>query len=218
MVLRRRESYYMHEGKQVRDKPYLEEIRFRVIEDNNVALFALKSTEIDDLEMTPEQWVSQTGGEDFYAENTKATGLEWLYFAFEWNCASEFFNDRRVRTAMSYAFDHDEMLNVILYGLNQPCTGIFHPSSWMASKVTKKPFKQDLDKAEELLEAAGWEFRDGDNLRSKMIDGRKVPFDFNLIVTNVPERVRICNLWRRTLIALGSSASSSRSSVSPIRK
>ncbi|MEX2138793.1 MAG: ABC transporter substrate-binding protein [Pirellulales bacterium] len=203
MVLRRRESYYLHDGKQVRDKPFFREVRFRVIEDGNVALLALKSGEVHDLEMNSEQWVSQTSSADFYEENTKATGLEWLYFAFEWNCASQYFDDRRVRMAMSYAFDHDEMLNVILYGLNEPCTGIFHPTAWMASKTPKAPFKQDLDKAEELLEAAGWDFRDGDNVRSKLIDGRKVPFDFTMITTNVPERVRICNLLAQNLNRIG---------------
>jgi peptide/nickel transport system substrate-binding protein len=60
-----------------------------------------------------------------------------------------------------------------------------------------------LDQAEELLEAAGWDFRDGDNVRSKIIDGRKVPFDFTLITTNVPERVRICNLLAQNLNRIG---------------
>jgi peptide/nickel transport system substrate-binding protein len=203
MVLRRRDGYYMHDGKQVRAKPYFREVRFRVIEDNNVALLALKSGEVNDLEMIPEQWVSQTNDDEFYAENTKATGLEWLYFAFEWNCTSRYFNDKRVREAMSYAFDHDEMLNVILYGLNQPCTGNFHPTAWMASKTKRTPYKQDLDKAEDLLEEAGWLLRDGDTLRSKIIDGEKVPFDFTIITSNVPERVRICNLLSQNLSRIG---------------
>src|SRR5690606_21567228 len=82
IVLKRRESWYMHNGKQVREKPYFEEIRFRIIKDTNTALLALKGQDIEEFELTPEQWTTQTNDEDFYKYNTKATGLEWVYFYF----------------------------------------------------------------------------------------------------------------------------------------
>ena len=55
-VVRRRESYYMHNGKQVRPKPYFKEVRFKVIEDLNTALLALKAGEIEEVELRAEQW------------------------------------------------------------------------------------------------------------------------------------------------------------------
>src|SRR6185295_10714537 len=58
-VVRRRDSYYMHNGKQVRLKPYFKEIRVKVIEDLNTALLALKAGQIEDMELRPEQWASQ---------------------------------------------------------------------------------------------------------------------------------------------------------------
>jgi hypothetical protein len=33
---------------------------------------------------------------------------------------------------MSYAFDHDRMLEKICLGLYEPCAGNFAPGSWMA--------------------------------------------------------------------------------------
>ena len=42
-VVRRRENYYMHDGKQVRPKPYFREVRVKAIEDFNTALLALKA-------------------------------------------------------------------------------------------------------------------------------------------------------------------------------
>src|SRR6185295_7044342 len=99
IVLRRRESFYMHKGKQVRDKPYFKEIRFRILTDSNTSLLAVKSGEVDALEMNPEQWQTQTTGEDFYNRNTKSKALEWVYFYFGWNCKSPFFSDVRVRKA-----------------------------------------------------------------------------------------------------------------------
>src|SRR5690606_10824185 len=115
-------------------KPYFKTIRFRIMEDNNTALLAIEKGSIDDLELTPEQWTTQTESDDFYRRNTKATGLEWVYFYFGWNNDSPLFNDPRVRTAMSYTFDYTELLDKLLYGLNEPSNGIFHHTAWMAPK------------------------------------------------------------------------------------
>jgi len=203
IVLERREEWYMFEGKQVRDKPYFKTIRFRIMEDNNTALLAIEKGSIDDLQLTPEQWKTQTETDDFYRRNTKATGLEWVYFYFGWNNDSPLFNDPRVRTAMSYAFDYTELLDKLLYGLNEPSNGIFHHTAWMAPKDAAPPYKQDLDKAEQLLDEAGWEDHDGDGIRDKEINGRTVRFEFNVLVSNVPERIKICNLLKENLDKIG---------------
>jgi peptide/nickel transport system substrate-binding protein len=84
-VMRRRESYYMHNGKQVRDKPFLKEIRTRVVTDPNTALLALKSGDVDDLTLSAEQWVTQTDDDDFYRANTKVSGSEWTEAQITWN-------------------------------------------------------------------------------------------------------------------------------------
>jgi peptide/nickel transport system substrate-binding protein len=203
LVLKRRESYYMHDGKEVRHKPYLEEIRMRVIPDPNTALLAFKGGDIDEMELLPEQWVNQTTDQDFYRRNTKTTALEWTYYFFGWNCRSPYFSDRRVREAMSYAFDHQEMLENLLYGLNERCTGNFHPTAPWASKKPKKIYEQDFDKAEELLEQAGWTDSDGDGIRDKIIDGRLRRFEFSIICLNTSERIKICNLLKQNLDQIG---------------
>ena len=185
IVLTRREDYYMHNGRQVRDKPYFKEVRFRIIPDPTVALLALKKGEIDEMILRPEQWQTQTDSDDFYRLNTKAFGLEWVYFYFCWNTDTPFFSDARVRKAMSYSFNYREMLDKLLYGLYEPCNGVFHQTSpWAPAKGVLKPYKQDLDKAEELLDEAGWTDSDGDGVRDKMIGGRRVKFEFRIICNN----------------------------------
>ncbi len=51
---------------------------------------------------------------------------------------------------MSYAFDYKEMLNKLLFGLCEQCTGITHPAAWYAPKTPLPPYHQDLDKAAEV--------------------------------------------------------------------
>jgi peptide/nickel transport system substrate-binding protein len=203
IVCERRESYYMVNGKQVREKPFFKEIRFKVIEDPSTALLAVKKGDIEEMAITPEQWVTQTGDSQFYEQNTKVRDTEWVYFYFGWNCKTPFFEDARVRNAMGLAFDHDEMLTRHQHGLSEPGTGIFHPASIWAPDPAPEPLKQDRAKAEELLDAAGWTDSDGDGFRDKEINGRKVDFEFTILVSNRPDRIDICNLLAENLDDIG---------------
>ncbi len=203
-VVRRRESSYMYKGKQVREKPYYKEVRVKVIEDFNTALLALKAGEIEEMELRAEQWASQTNGDDYYKRNTKVTAPEWTEFHLEWNMKSPYFEDKRVRQAMSYAFDYDEFLNKICRGLYQPCAGAFHPEAWYFPKTdSPKPYQQDLDKAEDLLDAAGWKDTDGDGIRDKEINGKRVPFQFTLMTFQTETGLQCATLMKECLAKIG---------------
>jgi peptide/nickel transport system substrate-binding protein len=199
IILTARESYYMHEGKQVRDRPHFQTVRFRIRPNESVALLALKAGDIDEMQLSPQLWETQTNNDDFYQANTKVRGVEWLEFHFLWNEKEPFFRDKRVRQAMSYAMDYDELLQRLRYGLDEPCNGVFHPTAkWYPSK--ELPFyQQDLAKAEQLLEEAGWVDSDGDGIRDKVVDGRKVKFEFTMLTVNKPDRVDICTLMKESL-------------------
>ncbi|MEN0109837.1 MAG: ABC transporter substrate-binding protein [Planctomycetota bacterium] len=203
VLLRRRESYFMHEGEQVRDKPYFARVRHRILEDQNTQLLALKAGDVDEALLGAEQWRTQTTGDDFYAVNTKARGAEWTYFYIGWNLNSPLFEDLRVRRAMAYTMNYQEMLEDLCYGLYPQCWGTFHPDSWMFPKDPRELYSQNLDAAEDLLDEAGWDDSDGDGVRDKEIDGRLVPFRFSLLVSNKPDRVAICNLFREDLESIG---------------
>ena len=203
IVLARRDAYYMHDGTQVRDKPYFKDIRFKVIQDPETALLALRKGDIEEIQLTPEQWQSRTDNNDFYAKNTKAYALEWVYFYFGWNCKTPYFSDKRVRQAMGYAFNHEEMLEKHRYGLDEASNGIFHKTSRFAPKPGPVPFTQDLEKAEELLEEAGWEDTDSDGILDHEFNGKRVPFEFTMLVSNRQDRIDICNLLRENLDQIG---------------
>lgn len=203
ILLKRRESWYMQDGKQVRTRPYFERVRLRIIEDPNTALLALKNGKIDEMALNPELWKTQTEDDDFYKTCTKANGLEWVYFYFGWNCETLFFKDKEVRQAMSYAFNHKEMLDELCYGLYQPCTGIYHETAWMSPKPMSKPYTQNLAKAEKLLDDAGWIDHDGDGIRDKEFDGKIIPFRFSIMTSSQPLSLSICTLLKENLAQIG---------------
>jgi peptide/nickel transport system substrate-binding protein len=202
-VLTRRESYYMHDGKQVRPKPYVKEIRVKVIEDLNTALLALKTGQIEEMMLRPEQWFTQADDANFYRLNTKVHAIEWTEFHFVWNQKTPFFSDKRVRQAMSWAYDYNELLTTICRGLYQPAQGPFNPTSWAFPKNPPQPYHQDLDKAEDLLDEAGWTDSDGDGIRDKVINGRVVPFEFTLLTYQTETGLQAATLLKECLGKIG---------------
>lgn len=206
IILKRRDSYYLFNGKQVRPKTKFAQMRFRIIEDANTRLLALKSGDIEEGELETEQWQTQTNSDDYYRENTKVAGSEWLYLYIGWNLDTNkvpFFGDPRVRKAMAYAFNEKQMLDDLCFGLYDQCNGIFHPDAWMYPKDGVQAIHQDLDKAENLLDEAGWVDTDNDGIRDKEINGKRVKFEFTLLVSQKPDRIAICNLLRENLESIG---------------
>ncbi len=133
-------------------------------------------------------------------------GPEWTYFFIDWNMDSQrcpFFTDKRVRRAMAHAMNYEELIDDLCFGLFPRATGIFHPDSWMHPKNSAPLIEFDLDKAEDLLDAAGWVDSDGDGVRDKEINGELVPFEFTLLVATKPDRIAIANLLRENLENIG---------------
>jgi len=203
ILLERRDDWYMHDGKQVRRKPHFKRIRFQVIADPNTQRLALNRGDIHDLELQATQWVTQTNDEDFYKLNTKVRGEQWVYYFIGWNVEKPQFTDVKVRKALAYAVDYDYIMNKLLHGLWPPCTGTFHPDSWMGPTEARSPYKQDLEKAVALLEEAGWKDTDSDGIRDKEIGGKKRNFEFVLTTPNQPWRVDVCNSFANTLSRIG---------------
>jgi peptide/nickel transport system substrate-binding protein len=202
-VVERRDNYFTVNGKDVRPKPYIKEIRTKVIEDQNTALLAQKAGDIEEMELRAEEWATKTNGDDFYEHNTKVRATEWTEFHFEWNLKSPYFADKRVRQAMSCAFDYREFLHTISHDVYTPCAGMFHPDSWMFPKNGPKPYQQDLDKAEDLLDEAGWKYTDGDGVRDKEIDGKRVPFKFTLLTYQTEAGLQAATLMKTCLEKIG---------------
>ena len=85
------------------------------------------------------------------------------------NCQSVFFEDARVRRAVSYAISRQDIVDIVLQGRGMPISQP-HPMSWGYNPDIV--IEQDLDKAAELMDAAGWTLNPNTGLREK--DG--VPF------------------------------------------
>ena len=201
VVLRRRDEWSTVDGAPVRDIPTFREIEFRIIEDSDAAFAALEAGTIDEMLLAPEQWRLAGGAGN--GRWTPVAASEWTVAFFAWNIDTPLFADRRVRRAMTYAFDHEWMLRELFSGLYDPATGPFHEGSWAAPRKRQSAAQQDLQRAQQLLDDAGWVDTDKDGIRDRDLDGHPLPFEFTMLVADQPLRIQTCERLRDDLARIG---------------
>lgn len=166
-------------------KPHYKKVILKIIQDDNIKLLRFETEEIDNVRMIEKQFALQSGPDTPFAKvGNKLRSSQWAYryLGFNMDGSNPFFADRRVRRAMSHAFDRDRIIRQLTFSLAQSCHGIFHPQSKHFDPSTKL-VKFDLDEAERLLDEAGWKVdEEGGGWRYKDIDGSKVKFSFTLDV------------------------------------
>jgi len=171
ILLQRNPRYW---GKPV----FLDRISFRVITDSPVALQVLKKREMDWMGLTPLQWVRQTGSERFDANFTKIKFYEPYYSYIGWNARRVYFQDRRVRTALTYLVDRRKILDRLLFGMGVVASGTFYVNS-PEYDPSMEPLPYDPQRARQLLAEAGWADRDGDGV----LDKEGVAFRFEFLIS-----------------------------------
>jgi peptide/nickel transport system substrate-binding protein len=192
IVLERNEDYF--EG-----APYIKRIVYRIVPDTTTMFLELQSGGLDYMGLTPLQYARQTESPAFKRRFNKYRYPAFAYTYLGYNLRKPMFQDRRVRQAITYAIDKQEIVDGVLLGLGQPATGPYKPGSWPYNpEVQRYPYAPD--KARALLDAAGWKDRDGDGVRDK--DGQALAFT---ILTNQgnDQRIKAGEIIQRRLQEVG---------------
>ena len=179
-----RDPNYWGKDKAGIEQAYLDWIKFRIINNDDAALVTLKSGGVDYIErLNPVQGVRGTNSERFKREFQKLEYYYPYYAYIGWNNNHPIFSDKRVRQAMTYFTDRKQIVKSILFGFGEVVDSpiyIFRPE--YNKSLLIRPY--DPTKAMELLKEAGWRDSDGDGILDKVIDGRKVPFRFEIKVSS----------------------------------
>ncbi|GIX47609.1 MAG: peptide-binding protein [Candidatus Tectimicrobiota bacterium] len=178
-VVLERDPDYWGTGKPGLDQPYLDRRVFRVFTNPDAALVALKAGQLDAMGLTPIQHLRQTQGRRFRKQFAKYLYYTPGYTYIGWNNAHPIFRDRRVRQAMTYLTNRQQMVQTILFGLGKVVDSpvyLFRPE--YDQTLYSHPY--DPQKARQLLGEAGWRDRDGDGLLDNVLDGQPVTFRFEL--------------------------------------
>ncbi len=159
-------------------RPNIDSVLWRIIPDTATQFLELKNQGIDYMGLDALQYQRQTGGEFFEKNFNKYKYLSSSYTYLGYNLRRKLFQDVRIRRALTYAIDKQEIVKGVLLGMGQATSGPYKPGTyWYNDNVAKYPYNPK--KAKELFAQAGWTDSDGDGWLDK--DGKRFEF---IIITN----------------------------------
>lgn len=109
------------------------------------------------------------------------------------------FNEPKVRKAFNFAVDKQAITDHILQSYARPVTGVF-PPEFPGGRLKEPLFRQDTDKAKNLLFEAGWRDKDGDGF----VEPWQNPhLELTLYYQNNDQSYAICRKVQENLAAAG---------------
>ncbi len=198
VTLKRNENYW---NKDVVPN-YAKQIIFKIIQDQNAAVVAAKNKEVDYMfVIQPADFFENVKNPEQF-NIKKALVLEPVYVYIAWNNSKPYFTDRKVRMALSLAVDRQSIIDNLLFGAAVPIQShVFYKSKFINNNLPAIPY--DIEKSKQLLDEAGWKDSDGDGIRDKMIDGKKVDFKFTFMNNNNPKRKKVMLVVIESLKQIG---------------
>ena len=101
-------EYYWQEG-----KPYIDELVYKVVDDDNQALNQLLAGEIDGIE---DLSLSNASNVDGNADTKTATSFSYNVEELFFNTLDEHFSDEHVRRALAMAIDRESLTKALTFG------------------------------------------------------------------------------------------------------
>jgi len=181
---------------------YANKIVYKIIQDQNAAVVAAKNKEVDYMfVIQPADFFENVKNPEQF-NIKKALVLEPVYVYIAWNNERPLFRDKKVRTALSYAIDRQNIIDKLLFSSAVPIQShIFYKSKFLNANLPKIDY--DIEKAKQLLDEAGWKDTDGDGIRDKVIDGKKTDFKFTFMNNNNPKRKKVMLVVIESLKQIG---------------
>lgn len=177
----------------------------QIIPDKDYAFQKLLREEIDVMELTLEQFKDKSTVPEFENSYRKVALYTRSYDFIGYNQSDgpEFLRLANVRRAITMALDREKIIRMVCAGMGVVVTGPSHIHSWGYDNYID-PLPYSPAKAVELLEGEGWDNLDPDNVRYKIIGGKKVRLDFRLMTHGDSEpRKDTLNFVRQELGKVG---------------
>ena len=128
----------------------------RIIPDTSSQFLELTADNIDLMNINPIQFQRVFPSRKDLRDKIglyKELGNGYTYLGF--NLKKEPFNDKRIRRALNFAIDKDEIIKGVLLGLGEPLSSPYKPGTrWNNTKL--KPYPYNSNKALALLNEAGY--------------------------------------------------------------
>lgn len=159
------------------EEPYYDEVIVKYIPEASSRLQALQTGEVDLI------YGADLISYDDYNQALSLNGIEGainegntLTRNLVLNASSTLLSDIRVRQAIAYAVNKDEITTGLTYGYETSATSLFAPGAPYTDIAYNNTWNYDLDKANALLDDAGWVLNESTGIREK--DGQKLTLNY----------------------------------------
>ncbi|RMH60174.1 MAG: peptide-binding protein, partial [Zetaproteobacteria bacterium] len=152
----------------------------RIIPDPATQFLELSAGRLDSMTLSPLQYSRLFERKPLLRRDYKRYKyLDFVYTYLGFNLQRPLFADVRVRRAIAYAIDRQEIIDGVLLGLGERIASPYKPHTfWVNENLKPRPYLPE--KARKLLASAGWSDHDGDGILDK--DGH--PFRFTILTNN----------------------------------
>lgn len=159
---------------------YPKRLIFETINDFNTALTALVDEKLDFIYVTPiKEYIELDNSPKFKQNYVKSEPQMLAYQAIGVNVKDKILSDVKVRQALCYLTNVDQIIEKVMYGKGTRLVGSILPMKKDAYNKDITPYPFDVAKAKALLAEAGWADTDGDGVLDKVIDGKKTKFEIS---------------------------------------
>lgn len=189
----------------------VETVYWVVRQDPDARFSSFRAGEIDVTPTTVDQHFQLDEGNN--PDQLTYSYPELAYEYYHWNLRMAKFQDKRVREAMCWAVDRQQLVDRVLRGLGQVANGPTHPIAWdYDSQLQEIHPGFDPERTVELMEEAGWTIERTDNgeiaedavWTKTTEDGETMEMSLEIAVNQgAQERQRFAVLMQRQLGELG---------------
>ncbi|MBU0683637.1 MAG: peptide-binding protein [Candidatus Omnitrophica bacterium] len=159
ILLNANPDYYEH-------IPGIKRYVYKIVPDQSVQFLELVTGEVSSMNLNPYQFLYRSDTKRFKENINKYKYLAHAYTYIGYNQQDPFFKDKKVRQALSLAINKREIIDAVLLGLGEPCTGPFLPGTPYYD-FTVSGYEYNPEKAKTLLNEAGWKDSDKDGVLEK---------------------------------------------------
>ena len=180
-------------------RPNIDQFLYRIIPDSSTMFQELLSGGVDMMGLNPLQYLRKSETRRIRENYQKFRYPANAYTYMGYNLTNPLFSDIKVRQALSYAINRQNIIDGIILGLGKPCTGPFSYVSW-AYNPKAKSYDYNPELASRMLREEGWKDRDSDGILIK--NGK--PFRFTILTNqgNI-ERIHAAEIIQQNLKAVG---------------
>tara|TARA_B100002052_G_scaffold126803_1_gene116450 strand:- start:210925 stop:212655 length:1731 start_codon:yes stop_codon:yes gene_type:complete len=209
IILTKKKDWWGSNEKSIYNNSFPEKIIYRVIKESASAYLALKKQDLDVTTNLGTLDLMKLQERDYFNKNYDSDfkdryGISYIGLNMKPDGTNHkpFFVDKKVRRAFAHLIPVNEIIDFVMFGHATRQAANISPLK-KTYNDTLKLIELDINKANKLLDEAGWIDTDGDNIRDKIINGVKTPFKFKFSYMQSPTSTEIVLIMKESLYKAG---------------